>query len=519
MKKNLLSAAVAAGLAGGTTLAVAQSADPMFVSPDGTGQALVFPYYSAENGNTTSFHIVNTTAYPKMVKVRFREYKASYEVLDFNVYLSKKDHFSFTVAKHPEGITEGAAVITRDNTCTYPALGSDNYSPYEGGKLADGALYQPFVNFEFANYEDSSDQRTLAGYVEVLEMGVPDTSTWGKAWGAAVTHTSKGVPAKCATIADAYEKSTGAGYTNTPNANLGTGVAAPTGGLYGISYHLNVDDAAAFGIEPLVIDDWSASQLHHLAGSELPNLGNGNLGSYVTDPADPGQHTIVWDDAWDAVSSLVMTDRVMNDVMTNSAVGAYTDWVLNFPTKHHYVNGKALATNVESPFADNYLPGNQKAGTAKVKEKLACEYVGTYYYDREEQTIVPEDQPGFSPQPEFEYDYQKICYEVTTLHWDADAGSLNGELGVQKASFIFEDGWAEIYMDRNAYEAAASSAVAGRCYMSGTEGGGSTANRRLEGLPVFGFMATKYSNGTVMGDTMFQYGHVADHKTRTVLSD
>ena len=50
MKKNILSVAVASGVAG---LALnAQAA--MYLNPEGTGEVLLFPYYNAQNGNETS---------------------------------------------------------------------------------------------------------------------------------------------------------------------------------------------------------------------------------------------------------------------------------------------------------------------------------------------------------------------------------------------------------------------------------------------------------------------------------
>ena len=67
MKKNILSVAVASGVAG---LALnAQAA--MYLNPEGTGEVLLFPYYNAQNGNETSMHIVNTTDDAKAIKVRF----------------------------------------------------------------------------------------------------------------------------------------------------------------------------------------------------------------------------------------------------------------------------------------------------------------------------------------------------------------------------------------------------------------------------------------------------------------
>ena len=169
MKKNLISLAVAASVLGGVAAQAQQH-----INPEKTGQVLLFPFYNADNGNATNMHIVNTTAQTKAVKVRFVEYKNSMEVLDFNLYLSKHDHFAFGVIKNPNG--EGAAIITADNSCTVPALGSPN-APFDGTTVTNAAgqtvRTQPFVNYQYANAlsVDSSIERTLTGHVEVIEMG------------------------------------------------------------------------------------------------------------------------------------------------------------------------------------------------------------------------------------------------------------------------------------------------------------------------------------------------------------
>ena len=66
MKKNILSLAVAASAAGITSLATAQ----MYINTEHTGEALIFPFYSAQGGNDTLISIANTTAGTKAVKVR-----------------------------------------------------------------------------------------------------------------------------------------------------------------------------------------------------------------------------------------------------------------------------------------------------------------------------------------------------------------------------------------------------------------------------------------------------------------
>ena len=79
MKKNLLSAAVAA-----TSVVVASSAvGQAYINDRLTGEALVYPIYSAQNGNDTYIHVVNTTGDYKAVKVRMIEGENSQEVLVF----------------------------------------------------------------------------------------------------------------------------------------------------------------------------------------------------------------------------------------------------------------------------------------------------------------------------------------------------------------------------------------------------------------------------------------------------
>ena len=112
-------------LAGLSTLGLAGAAEAVMVNPNGLGQVLVYPYYTVRNGYNvggvsaapfnTLLSIVNTTASTKAVKVRFREGKASVEVLDFNVFLSPFD--MWTAAVEPDG-AGGAMIETADNSCT-----------------------------------------------------------------------------------------------------------------------------------------------------------------------------------------------------------------------------------------------------------------------------------------------------------------------------------------------------------------------------------------------------------------
>ena len=66
MKKKVLPLAVGAATA--VTMSAAHAA--MYINDKGMGETLIFPFYSAESGNNTAIHVVNTTAGTKAVKVR-----------------------------------------------------------------------------------------------------------------------------------------------------------------------------------------------------------------------------------------------------------------------------------------------------------------------------------------------------------------------------------------------------------------------------------------------------------------
>jgi hypothetical protein len=475
MKKNLMSLAVAASVAGLAATAVNAG---QFVNPEKTGEVILFPFYNADNGNATNMHLVNTTAEVKAVKIRFVEYKNSDEVLDFNLYLSPYDHFAFGVIKNPAG--DGAAVITSDNSCTVPALGGPN-GAFSGTTTtnADGSItrVQPFVNYQYDTDADASIQRTLTGHVEAIEMGVvANGGTTATAWASFATHGPTGVPAACAKLEQAWAAGAWA-------ADESTNVSAPTGGLYGLAYHINVEEAASFGFEPTAIDDWAipTTVYHSDPGDLFPSLGNGALTATVHN-GDGTYSDLVFATGAQATSATLQTKSLMNDVMVNPAIGGQTDWVVSFPTKRLHVDG-ALAA-VKKPFTDNWVGKQAVTGT----ETPACETVSVNQWDREEAITTP--VTGFSPAPDAQVN--KICNEVAVIALGAGATSaMKVETGLTNLSYPYTEGWMKISM---AQSQAANTTTA------------------VSGLPAIGFAAYKVQNGAM------SYGNAAEHKTENVTS-
>jgi hypothetical protein len=498
MKKNLISLAVAASVLGGAAVQAGQ-----YINPDKTGQVLMFPFYNADNGNATNMHVVNTTNQVKALKVRFVEYKNSDEVLDFNLYLSPRDHFAFGVIKDPNGA--GGAVITQDNSCTVPALGSPN-GTFSGSATttATGAItrIQPFVNYLYANPVapdfDSSIERSLMGHVEVIEMGVvsnvgsvvdTDYAVNGafSQFASWATHGATGVPANCAGLVGSW---TADGFWG--GVSGGYGLSAQTGGLYGLAYHINVESATAFGFEPTAVDDWGdgIEQYHTNPGTELPSVAFGDTNVVLHDPAGAAIHYTARqaDSGAEAVSAILQTLSISNDVMVNPAIGGMTDWVVTFPTKKFHVD-TAAKSDVLPPFTDNWagiVPGTT-AGT--YKEKPACEKVSIRQYDREEQTSSI--NLGFSPAPQAAS--SEICNEVAVIAMGpaGTPSALNVTTGLTNLTAAYQEGWQTITFDSQV--------------MSIGQNPSTLLNVR--GLPVIGFGAYKVNNGAM------SYGNASEHKT------
>src|SRR5262245_36140287 len=75
----------------------ATAADAVRLNPDGTGQVLLFPYYTTRGGNQTIFTIVNQSDRYKALNVRLNEGRNGRAALTFNLYLSPHDTWTGTL--------------------------------------------------------------------------------------------------------------------------------------------------------------------------------------------------------------------------------------------------------------------------------------------------------------------------------------------------------------------------------------------------------------------------------------
>lgn len=467
-KRKSIYLAVAAGLG---AVGMAGTASAVNVNSNGTGEVLIYPYYSVRGGTDTYLSVVNTTNSAKAVKVRFTEGKNSREVLDFNLYLSARDMWTGAVV----ATTDGAKLVTTDKSCTHPKI------PTAGQAFVNYAYtgtVVPGIQQTGGDGAGSTLDRTREGYFEIIEMGVITSA----AVVTAVTHTSAGVPANCAVVqTDAMTM--GAGGTNP--------VVAPTGGLAGTASLLNGAAGTDFGYDPVALTDFSTANIWFPAGSIHPDLTDGiptisrvfKGGAVITTDWTGS----AGDDSANAVSAVLMHDNVINEYVLDTATLSGTDWVVTMPTKRYYV---PVIGNAEVPFA----PFTQEFAATG-----ACETVTLSYWDREEQTVTT--TVDFSPPPPGA-PASSLCWESTVVTFNNAA--VLGSANSVNIPVNFQNGWARIAFAQTytSLAAAGNSPVGAHTYV---------------GLPVTGFMVQDFVNGNV-GGVLSNYGGNFNHKFTTLIN-
>ncbi len=546
MKRNTLTTAVLAGLTGMAGMVSVSNA--VNVNPDGLGQVLLFPYYTARGGNDTYISIVNTTDRGKAVKIRFIEALNSREVLDFNIYLSPFDVWTAAVTATDEG---GGKMLTNDSTCTVPwFFGDDNFN----GEIEFRDFQYNAAPVEALNFAGTIDggpdgiERTASGYIEVIEMGtlapLSDEDNPGEFdstvadW---VKHGSDRLPANCESVVDLWREA--APGSNPQPGDLGywlgldvngnevnsdstwgfdTDIGA-SGGIFGAASIINVAEGTKFSYNATALDGFymAGTTDHTDPGDLFPNLASGN-----------GNESIVFDNGdlqvidWSAfglthplaVNATLTLAELMNEYTMEAGLGARTEWVLTFPTKGFHVDTAPGGNSLVEP-GDDAIPPFSNVWT--VDEPRSCDELTFRFWDREEQepTVEP-GQPGgvdVSPPPPPtappEVPTFQLCREANVIRLAndgsvPDATEILGEplreepfelLSYTNLSLppAFESGW--LRFDFSARESLAGDAVIG-------------SNNAVRGLPVIGFGVTTISNGDLGDGVRANYGGTFQHR-------
>ncbi|WP_313919076.1 hypothetical protein [Tahibacter sp.] len=494
MKRTSLNAAVAASLIAAASLA--DSAHALELSPDGTGQVLIYPYYTVNKGQQTIISVVNGSSVAKAVRIRFLEGYNAREVLDFNLFLSEFDVWSGTVfALSDAGLPgDGAAVFTTDNSCTQP--NKDQWT----GSLGARRPYQAFRSLAYTGaHEDSGPTdiaRTREGHIELLQMADLSGSLR-----MAVTHNAAGVPANCNVV-----------QSIDPANSL---LLPPTGGLFGAAGIVNVAQGTFHGYNADAIGGFSKIPLYSANGSPTPSLAQANTApgvatAYVFDAAGElfrsvyptsGQPS----QAIDAVSAVFMSSTLLNEYNVDRTVGSNTDWVVMFPTKRFYVDTEILGLPLGSagalpPFTYTFGQRAESNGSVVNGGARSCSWVGLTPFDREE------GRPNSAP-PGFPVPVAlppALCTSVNVISMlNASSTTPPTESGVLGSRLITNlrpfaaAGWLRIALDLPSQPHALRASSDADVY---------------SGLPATGFQVVNYINADTAPGVLSNYSGTFRHR-------
>jgi hypothetical protein len=535
MNRKNLTAAVLAGLAG--VAGIVGSAQAVNINPDGLGQVLIYPYYTVNGGNQTVLSVVNTSENAKAVKVRFLEGKNSREVLDFNLYLSAFDVWVAALYEQPEvcaGDCPPAGtpmLVTEDTSCTVPYFygngGTQQFVPWA---LTDEAGYDPD---DITTLGDIS--RGAEGHFEMIEMGTvieeSDSETY-------ITHVG-GVPGDCGELVLAWtwlndlDPETRGYWLQNPTTDM----TDPSGGLFGGAAIVNVNQGTMYSYDAKAINGFAANLdandlLHTEPGFTTPNLNSGDITTGFVFLDNGANTSSSFNRGVDAVSYVFMHDSIMNEYTTNDNLGAGTEWVVTFPTKHFYVYPEtSQSADVVAPFTNLWDDDEDNPNTAC--EVILLETI----WDREE-GIPGEEIPTGNPIPPIVSPAPPpvqgpvnpvvpftLCYETNVIAFGADGGDILGSGNLHTIDngtefFTSDHGWARLELHNYDWDEDADGVV--ECI----DGVGPECNDRdplgnLEGLPVTGFAVMGFVNAFLGAgnDVLANYGGTFQHKGTRLLSD
>lgn len=498
----------------------ASSANAVHLSPNGTGQVLIFPYYTVRNGFATLISIDNTQDNIKAVKLRFREGLNGRDVLNFNLFLAPNDTWTGAVVE----TINGARLVTNDNSCVAPA---DLFTEVRSDGV--GLPLNAFKNYYYSgsNFKDAESlaslDRTREGYFEVLEMGVIEAGLSPSAAlivGYVKPAATSGVPANCAGM-DRYD-----GYAGNPNSirfpDIGEPLLSPpTGGLRGRASLIGASSGTNFSFSPTALDAWSSrvaySNTGDIAGTQLGHAFPAT--STVATPA--GMIVASWSNGTDAVSAVLMRATLTNEFVLDSGTNSQTDWLITFPTKPYYVGVSTDQNLMPSP--PPFATGFNANGTG------SCDGYDSVVVSREAITPVREVfAVGVLPPGYVDPNVSNLCWVANVLPFaNATTPSILGALASNRLS-----GYVVADLPRSTTTAGAATTPALRGVRQGPNGKFTVrfngAKQRLTptsavlvsasgatskipgthfGLPAIGVMLHNYQNNNVAS----KYGGVLEH--------
>ena len=480
------------------------NATGLAIADGGVGNALVVPYFNAQNGNMTVLHVTNTdTNNGKVVKVRFRSAANSDDLLDFQLFLSPGDVWTAAVTADADGLTQ---LVTSDNTCTVPHIAKNTFIPFRKGNLPAFAADQ--------------NKLTREGYVEIFNIAdITNADAWtsaGVADGAGTEksplykntkHVNGVAPCSVAGSAARTALDNLAIKTHTEDSAAKAGMQTPTGGLVGDWYIQNVAQSTTFaGTATAIVATAAAGAKPYANFTHFPQVAEPEVLAVAADAnkltadalfrtdayaadgtafgATPAK-TLLSEDVPDLSTPMLPADigdakiqaqklltalavkSVSNQYALNASVSGKTDWVFSMPARRYNVvanyaavSGTSGATGPTSANAKYRLFTPVTAGAPAAADWFRpiiagaagnttvdsatgniCVYADKQtFWDREETTGTT--GPTFSPGASTKASF---CGEVSVLAMaDTGASVLGAQVARSDTNPGYASGWARI---------------------------------------------------------------------------
>lgn len=475
------------------SLLAVSPAGALYVNSKGTGQLLLFPYYTTNAGQSTLLSVTNTTDRAKALRVAFHEGYNSREVLDFFVFLAPRDSWTATVFAQ-DGTD--ARIMTRDESCTAPDT-SQWTAPFPGG-----GYQQVFLEFAYTGFSQDTGPvdltRRREGHFEIVELAELEGQL-----AAAITGIH---PPDCRPL-QAFDP----GSTN---------IKKPGGGLSGDFAVIDVAEGTLFGGRATAIDDYSQWSLFNDTGTVYQYLAMANSGDGRADavlPAEDGSSTLSYSiasaDGFSgsirALDAVLMADSLYGSMSREAGVGSHTEWVVTAPTKFLHTDPALLPSSQDGTILGPHPPFGEVFGS--VYPGGSCSRYTASAYDREGRAVTFVQDPEFSAGPPGQHPQHALCFATNVVHFsDRAADGTTPLLGSRLGSKL----WNPVPAAETASVRIDVGARPGTSAFNLLPAG--TVGPALRGLPLIGFEAVRYVNGNVTPGTLANYTSASPLRSRTV---
>lgn len=334
---------------GGIVL-IAGTASAVTLSANGSGQVLIYPYYTVNAGQQSQLTLTNTSDDAKAIKLMIRGGAAGQAAFVLNVYLAAHDTWTGTLGEWGSGTAAGPILVSNDTNCTVPDLHADALPSLPNGRhylRPNAGTLAP-------------DSVIDEGYLVAIEMGTlkGDIAT------DIGVHSGQGsdfAPPDCAQPVARWAPG------GIWSKDASTDVAAPGGGLSGTVTILDSAEGTVYRVAATALEDFRVAAMHTAPDATKPDLSDAlssadtgvasaliRVGNQIVRSDYPAGRTI------DAVTAVLMAQKFTTRFDTRPGSGARTSFVISMPTKRFYV---ADSSKLIAPFGRDAYHRTSARGT------------------------------------------------------------------------------------------------------------------------------------------------------------